>query len=67
MGDISTVLSNEGINMGQVQVGVNHNHKMNLAVFDLILEVRDIDQLTRVLTRIEALPNVLEAQRLQPG
>jgi guanosine-3',5'-bis(diphosphate) 3'-pyrophosphohydrolase len=65
--DVSNLVSNEGINMGQVQVGVNHNHKMNLAVFDLILEVRDIDQLTRVLTRIEALPNVLEAQRLQPG
>ncbi len=65
--DVSNLVSNEGINMGQVQVGVNHNHKMNLAIFDLILEVRDIDQLTRVLTRIEALPNVLEAQRLQPG
>jgi (p)ppGpp synthase/HD superfamily hydrolase len=39
----------------------------NLAVFDLILEVRDIVQLSRVLDRLENLDNVLEAQRVRPG
>ncbi len=65
--DVSKVITNEGINMEQVQVGVNHGEKYNMAIFDLLLEVRDVDQLTRVLTRIDALPNILEAKRLRPG
>lgn len=65
--DVSNLVANEGINMGLVQAGVDHSPKMSLAVLDLVLEVRDIDQLTRVLTRIEALPNVMEAHRVRPG
>jgi GTP pyrophosphokinase len=65
--DVSNLIANEGINMGLVQAGVNHEAKMNMAVLDLILEVKDVDQLTRVLTRIEALPNVMEANRVKPG
>jgi GTP pyrophosphokinase len=65
--DVSNLVANEGINMGLVQAGVNHDSKLSLAVLDLILEVKDIDQLTRVLTRIEALPNVMEAHRVRPG
>ncbi len=61
--DVSTLIADEGINLGQVKAVVNQN----MAVFDLILEVRDIDQLTRVLTRIEALPNILQAHRVRPG
>jgi hypothetical protein len=29
--------------------------------------VRDIGQLSRVLDRLENLPNVMEAQRVRPG
>jgi hypothetical protein len=29
--------------------------------------VRDIEQLSRTLTRIENLPNVMEAHRTKPG
>ena len=65
--DVSNLVANEGINMGLVQAGVNHESKLSLAVLDLVLEVKDVDQLTRVLTRIEALPNVMEAQRVRPG
>jgi GTP diphosphokinase / guanosine-3',5'-bis(diphosphate) 3'-diphosphatase len=65
--DVSNLVANEGINMGLVQAGVNHASKLSLAVLDLVLEVKDIDQLTRVLTRIEALPNVMEAHRVRPG
>jgi guanosine-3',5'-bis(diphosphate) 3'-pyrophosphohydrolase len=65
--DVSNLIANEGINMGLVQAGVNHDSKLSLAVLDLVLEVKDIDQLTRVLTRIEALPNVMEAHRVRPG
>jgi GTP pyrophosphokinase len=63
MKDISTLISDEGINMGQVKAGVNQN----IAVVDMILEVREVDQLTRVLTRLEALPNVLQVHRHRPG
>jgi GTP pyrophosphokinase len=63
MKDVSTVISDEKINMGQIQVDVNEN----MAVFDMILEVDDIAQLSRVLTRLENLPNVMEAQRVRAG
>ncbi len=63
MKDVSTVIADEKINMGQIQVDVNEN----MAVFDLILEVDDIAQLSRVLTRLENLPNVMEAQRVRAG
>ncbi len=63
MKDVSTVIADEGINMAQVKVDVNRN----LAVFDLTLEVNDIAQLSRVLTRLENLPNVMEARRVRPG
>jgi guanosine-3',5'-bis(diphosphate) 3'-pyrophosphohydrolase len=65
--DVSNLVANESINMGLVQAGVNQEAKMSMAVLDLILEVKDVDQLTRVLTRIEALPNVMEAHRIKPG
>lgn len=65
--DVSNLIANEGINMGLVQAGIDHGTKLSMAVLDMILEVRDVDQLTRVLTRIEALPNVLEVHRLKPG
>ncbi len=67
MKDVATVVTNEGINMGSVKVGVDYTNKFNMADFHLILEVRDLEQLARVLTRIEALPNVLEAHRMRPG
>lgn len=63
MKDVSTLISDEGVNMPKVKVDVNRN----LAVFDLVLEVRDIVQLSRVLDRLENLPNVVEAQRVRPG
>jgi GTP pyrophosphokinase len=63
MRDVSTVISEEGINMRQVQVDVSNN----LAEFDMILEVEDISELSKVLTRIENLPNVMESRRVKPG
>ncbi len=63
MGDISTLLQNEGVNIADVSVNINRS----LADLKLVVEVRDIAQLSRVLTRIESLPNVLEAQRTKPG
>jgi GTP pyrophosphokinase len=63
MGDISNILNNEGINLLDIGLKVSHN----LAAIHLVLEVGDIAQLSRVLTRIESLPNVMEAYRPRPG
>ena len=63
MKDVSTLIADEGVNMPNVRVETHRN----LAIFDLILEVRDIVQLSRLLDRLENLPNVMEAQRVKPG
>ncbi len=63
MGDITTLLNSENVNIVDVQVGINKN----LADLRLSIEVRDIAQLSRMLARIENLPNVLEAQRVRGG
>jgi GTP pyrophosphokinase len=63
MGDISNLLNSEGVNIADVGVKVAHN----MADLRLIVEVKDIKQLSRILTRIENIPNVLEAQRVKPG
>lgn len=62
--DVSTVIAEENINMTKVHVDVNKN---NMAVFDLILEVSNVNQLSRVLDRLESLSNVFEACRVRPG
>ncbi|PKN98208.1 MAG: (p)ppGpp synthetase [Chloroflexi bacterium HGW-Chloroflexi-4] len=63
MGDISSLLTNENINLSDIKLNVVHN----LANMVLKLEISDIAQLSRVLTKIENLPNVMEAHRLKPG
>ncbi len=63
MRDISAVIADEKINITDGTVKTTRNQ----AVFDLVLEVRDISQLSRVLNRIENLPNVSDARRVQPG
>jgi GTP pyrophosphokinase len=63
MQDISTLITDEGINMPKISAETSRN----LAIFELTLEVRDILQLSRILDRLENLPNVLEAQRMRPG
>ncbi|KAF0107282.1 MAG: GTP pyrophosphokinase [Anaerolineaceae bacterium] len=63
MGDITTLLNAESVNIVDMDVGVSKN----LADLRLVIEVRDIAQLSRMLARIENLPNVLEAQRVRGG
>jgi GTP pyrophosphokinase len=63
MKDVSTLIADEGVNMPRVKVETSRN----MAIFDLVLEVRDIIQLSRVLDRLENLPNVMEARRVRPG
>jgi GTP pyrophosphokinase len=63
MNDISSLLDHEGINIVDVAVNVNQS----LADLRLVVEVGGLEQLSRILTRIENLPNVLEAHRVRPG
>jgi len=63
MKDVSTLIADEGVNMSSISVETSKN----LAVFDLTLEVRDIAELSRLLDRLENLPNVTEAIRVRPG
>ena len=63
MRDVSALVANEGINMPTIQAST----KDSLAVFNLELGITDMAQLSRVLNRLEALPNVLEACRVRPG
>jgi GTP pyrophosphokinase len=63
MSDISTLLDSEGVNITDVSVSINHT----VATLNLTIEVKNLDQLSRILTRIENLPNVIEAHRVKPG
>jgi len=60
MSDVTNLLSDEGVNIADAQVNVNRS----LAELRLIVEVEDISQLSKVLTRLENVPNVMEAHRV---
>ena len=57
--EIAGVISNERINMSAVNV----SREKNIATLYITLEISDIAQLSRVLTKIESLSNVIEAKR----
>jgi GTP pyrophosphokinase len=60
--DIGEVIGNEEVGMSRADI-TTHKEK-NLATFTVVLEVTDMSQLSRVLSRLEMLPNVLEARRI---
>jgi len=60
MSDVTNLLSNEEVNIADVKVTVNRS----LAELRLIVEVQDISQLSKVLTKLENVPNVMEAHRV---
>jgi len=59
MRDIGTAVADEHINIREISVSV----RSNIALFNVTLEVTDTSQLSRILSRIEQLPNVMEARR----
>lgn len=61
--DITNLLVSEAVNIENINVKVAHNY----ANIDAVMDVHDITQLSRVLSRIETLPNVVEAYRKNPG
>jgi GTP pyrophosphokinase len=62
--DISVLLAEEDVAMSKVRVDVN---RRNMAILDLLVQVRDVGHLSRVLDRLERLSNVVEARRVRPG
>ncbi len=61
--EISGVISGEDINMTSVNMPLSKSRRKNLVTLYITLEISHIGQLSRVLTKIERLPNVIEAQR----
>lgn len=59
--DVSTLLANEKINV--LATNTRTDKKDLRAKMQVTLEVTDTDQLSRVLTRIGQLPNIMEARR----
>jgi GTP pyrophosphokinase len=57
--DIGAVVANENINIANVNVNTRHS----IATFQITMEIENTTQLSRVLAKIEQLPNVLEARR----
>lgn len=63
MSDITSLLNGENINIVDAKIG----YPKNRAELRLVIEVQDIAQLSRILARLENLPNVLEAVRIKGG
>ena len=61
--DVSTMVSEEHINMSSF----NATTKNSIATIEATMEISDVGTLSRVLARIETLPNVIEARRWKAG
>ena len=61
--DITNMLVGESINLENINVKTTHNF-VNI---DIVVDVQDIAQLSRLLNKLETLPNVVEAYRRNPG
>ncbi len=59
MRDISTIIADERVNISKVQVST----RKHLATLQVTLEIACAQQLTRILNKIETIPNVIEARR----
>jgi GTP pyrophosphokinase len=60
--DIVEVIGNEDVSMSRANIATLK--EKNLATFTVVLELTDISQLSRVLSRMEQVPSVLEARRI---
>ena len=60
--DVTNVLANEMINV--VAVNTRSDKRTNTARMELTLEIADVAELSRVLNRINQLPNVYEVRRV---
>jgi len=63
MSDISKVITDESVSLIDMSMKMNQH----LAVIKLVIGVKGITQLSKILTKLESLPNVYEAKRRRPG
>ena len=63
--DVATIVGEEHINMTSFSAATNKNN--STATIEATMEISDVEALSRVLSRIEQLPNVIEARRWKPG
>jgi GTP pyrophosphokinase len=63
MKDVSTLVAEERINMASLSVAT----KNSIATMEITMDISDVEVLSRVLARIEQLPNVIEARRWKAG
>jgi GTP pyrophosphokinase len=61
MRDVAALVADEQINM--LSVSAVTGQKDNLALISATLEIQNAAQLTRILTKIDRLPNVVDARR----
>ncbi len=59
--DITHLMSSEGLNV--LAVNTRTDPDTRIARMDMTAEIRDLEQLSRVLNRLSRLPHVLEARR----
>ena len=60
LGEIAAIVSGEGVNISAAQVATHPDHTGTIRV---TLEISDLSQLSNIMAKIEAVPDVLEAQR----
>lgn len=60
--DISSLVADEHVNMSDVMALTGQ--KNNMALIKATLQIKDTGQLMRILTRLERIPNVVEARRI---
>lgn len=63
MRDISTVIADEKVNMSDVNVAI----RQNIATIQVTMEILNLQQLTRILTRLGSINSVAEARRRNPS
>jgi GTP pyrophosphokinase len=63
MSDISTVISSEPVRL----VDLALTTRQHMVTINLVVEVEGINQLSRLLARLENINNVIEAIRTKPG
>lgn len=59
--DVAALVADERVNMRNIEAVTGQ--KDNLAVITATLEIQDVAQLTRIMTKIERLPNIKEVYR----
>ncbi|MBW7885815.1 MAG: bifunctional (p)ppGpp synthetase/guanosine-3',5'-bis(diphosphate) 3'-pyrophosphohydrolase, partial [Caldilineaceae bacterium] len=59
--DVAALVADEHVNMRNIEAVTGQ--KDNLAVITATLEIQDVSQLTRIMTKIDRLPNIKEVRR----